>query len=366
LDFNIDFNLVRSQKLLLIPQLKLALEILEMNSQELMNYVDSQLESNPALELPPEELPEEDCEEKNSPENTDDDTDAPAETTGSALSLKEHLLIQLHALHMDKNGLEIGEYLIDNTDENGYLAVEIREVADFFKIPQEKVLKVLELLHSFDPPGICARNLTECLLLQLAQMDDADPAAIQVVQDHLEKLAAGDDKGVAKATGLSPERVRNIFLQVRSLEPKPGREYYVSEAGRVLQPDFIVRENGSGLQALENMEAFPDVCISESFKADAETLAAAEGGRFVHESVQSAVWLMKCLEQRKRIIYEIAEKFLEYENEFFKDGPNHRKLLDKPTFAASLDIHETILDKAIKGKYLQCKWGIFGYGSFFS
>lgn len=365
MDFNIDFNLVRAQKLLLIPQLKQALDILEMNSRELFNYMENQLESNPALEEAIEKVLAETLEEEIAPETEDDPDSQMTEVAGATLSLKEHLLIQLNSLCPDKCEHRIGEYLIDNTDDNGYLKVDIREVAAFFNVPDENVLRVLDKLQSLDPPGICARSLRECLLLQLGQLDEADEEAMLVVEKYLDELASDDVEAVAISTGLSADRIREIFCKVKSLEPRPGREFYDNETESPAPPDIIIRETNDGLQVLYNEEAFPDICVSESFTMKASSLNDSEDGDYVHDKVKSAVWLIKCLEQREDIIFSIAQKLCAFEQDFFKTGPKAIKLLDRSSFAAMLDMHESILEKALNGKYLQCRWGTFELKSFF-
>lgn len=366
MDFNIDFSLVRSQKLLLIPQLKQAIEILEMNSQELSHYVEYQLEFNPALEKALDEVLEETSEGKSIPDTGDEDLDSPmAEALEAMLSLKEHLLIQLNGMCTDKFEHGIGEYLIDNTDDNGYLTVDIREVAAFFNVPDKKVLKVLDKLQSLDPPGICARSLKECLLLQLRQLEEVDEEAILVVNKYLDELASDDVESVARLENMSVDRARTIFKKVKNLEPRPGREFYDHEAERPAPPDIIIRQTNSGFQVLYNAEAFPDICISESFTAETSAHDEKEAGDYIHDKVKSAVWLIKCLEQREDIIFAIAQKLCALEQDFLNTGPKAVKLLDRSYFAALLDMHESILEKAVNGKFLSCRWGTFEFRSFF-
>lgn len=366
MDFNIDFNHVRSQKLLLIPQLKQALEILEMNSRELIEYIENQLETNPALEEALSEVIADTPVEVITPETGEEELDSQmTEAPEALLSLKEHLLIQFNGLCPDKCGQMIGEYLIDNTDDNGYLAVDIREVAAFFNVPDERVLKVLEKLQSLDPPGICARSLRECLLLQLKQLDDSDDDAILIVEKYLDELANHDAESVAQSTSIPIDKVNTIFDNVRNLEPRPGREFYNNETVRPAPPDIIIRETNEDLQVLCNEEAFPDICVSESFTMKSSSIEDREDCNYIHEKVKSAVWLIKCLEQREDIILAIAQKICVFEKDFFITGPKAFKLLNRSSFENLLDMHESILEKALTGKYLQCRWGTFELKSFF-
>lgn len=366
MDFNIDFNLVRSQKLLLIPQLKQALEILEMNSQELSHYIENQLEANPALEEEIEGGLPESFDDRNVFEAAEDDTDLQTNEEPSAtLSLKEHLLIQLNEPGMDQFDLEVGEYLIDNTDDNGYLKVDIMEVAAYFNIPESRVLKMLGCLQSLDPPGICARNLKECLLLQLKQLENVDEEAMLVVDRYMDELASNDAESVALSTGIPIEKVHEIFRIVRSLEPRPGREFYDNPAEDRVPADIIVQQTNDGFCVLYNDEAFPDICLSGTYASNSTVLSDIDAADYVHDRVKSAVWLIKCLEQREDIIFTVAQKLCEHEQDFLKMGAKYLKLINRSSFAASLELHESILEKVLVGKYLQCRWGTFEFRSFF-
>ncbi|MEN6315382.1 MAG: hypothetical protein ABFD25_14195 [Clostridiaceae bacterium] len=366
MDYNIDFNLVRSQKLLLIPQLKQALEILEMNSQELLNYIENQLEANPALEEATASGLSEGLDDRNVFETPEDDTDLQInEEPRATLSLKEHLLIQLTGSGMDKFDLKVGEYLIDNTDDNGYLKVDTGEVAAFFNIPDSRVLSILGNLQTLDPPGICARNLRECLLLQLKQLEDADEEAMLVVDRCMDELASNDAESAALSTGIPIEKVLEIFRTVRSLEPRPGREFYDNSAEKPVPADIIVQQTSDGFCVLYNDEAFPDICLSGSYASNSTVFSDIEAAEYVHDRVKSAVWLIKCLEQREDIIFTVAQELCHREQDFLKMGSKYLKLIDRSSFAASLELHESILEKVLAGKYLQCRWGTFEFGSFF-
>lgn len=370
MEYNIDFNHVRSQKLLLFPQLKQAIEILEMNSCELFQYIKNQLEINPALEEETNESVLEgldtdpDIARSNDYEHEFQINDHSIEALESTLSLKQHLLLQLNALCPDKFTYSVGEYLIDNIDDNGYLKAEISETAAFIGVSESMVSEVLELLQSLDPPGICARDLKECLLIQLKQLEKQDFDAILIVERYLNAVADDDAQYVASASGLSIARVRDAFKKIKSLEPIPGREYFSNEMVNHTLPDILIRDINEDIQVVYNGEAFPNVCISEAYAFKSSFSGDARGSR-VRDWLNSAVWLIKCLEQREDIIFAVAQKICEFRREFFEKGPKALKLIDKHSFASSLYLHESILDKALTGKYLQCRWGIYELTSFF-
>ncbi len=367
MDINSDFNAVRSQKLLLIPQLKQAIEILEMNSGELLSYIQTQMETNPLLENAADSGIPGDTSDEDTIANNDEDQDAAGnDVPVRELTLKEHLLLRLDTVCPDKTSYRVGEFLIDNTDENGYLKTDTGEVAYCLDVPKEMADAVLKKLQELGPPGICARDLRECLLIQLRQLDDTDEEAMLIVDGYLDAMARDDVETVTDLTGIPAERVRKIFSKVRELEPKPGREFYSSKAEKTELPDLYIHETSDGLQVLLSEEAFPDICISDSltFMAAPDKKTFENSG--FHDRLNNAVWLLKFLEQRKDIIYSIAQKICELEKEFFDKGPKALRLLDKSAFAASFSMHGSILDKAVSGKYLQCRWGTYELGSFFA
>ena len=374
MDLNSDFNAVRSQKLLMIPQLKQAIEILEMNSGELFSYIQTQMETNPLLENAADSGMTRNTSYEDTGVNNDEDTGndedqdaAINETPDSGLSLKEHLLLRLDTVCPDKASYSIGEFLIDNTDDNGYLKIDIGEVAYCLDVSEEMAGCVLRKLQELGPPGICARDLRECLLIQLRQLEEPDEESMLVVDGYLDAIARDDIETVTDLTGIPADRVKKIFKKVRELEPKPGREFYSGKAEKTeLLPDVYIHETKDGLQVLFSDDAFPDVCISDSLSSMAAKDETPTGNSYLHDRLNSAVWLLKCLEQRKDIIYSIAQKICELEKEFFDKGPKALKMLDKPSFAASLSMHCSILDKAVSGKYLQCRWGTYELGSFFA
>ncbi len=359
MDYNAYFSPIRSQKLLLTPQLKQALDLLEMNSLEVQNYIEQQIEVNPALE---HVLEKDDYDLSQSDIHEEEDEHLTIDDVQQSLTLKEHLLLQLNSVCINKEEQSIGEYLIYNTDDNGYLTVDTKEVAAFFGTCEEKILNVLNKLQGFDPPGICARNLKECLKLQLLQLNDSDYDAILIVDKYLDELAADDYQTIAELTGIPAGRILDIFKKIRNLEPRPGREFYRNDTERIPPPDIFVRESKEGYRVICNDDAFPDVCLSECFS----DMLADDTDNSIKEKTDSAVWLIKCLEQREDIIISIAKKLCLLEEEFLNYGINKIKLLNMSAFTASLGMHVSILEKALRGKFIKCRWGVFELSHFFN
>jgi len=376
LDFYFDLSLIQSQKIILTPQLRMAIEILKMNSQELSEYILREMETNPALEIgspfydthgEAEDLEDDsyyDMEVKNDelPERGDK---VIMDNSTVGLSLKEHLLLQLHALSMREMDIEIAEYLIDNIDDNGYLGINLSEVAAFFSITVRKVEKILNLLQTFDPPGICARNLKECLLIQLKQMKVQDRDIINIVSNYLDSLADNKLSAVAKETGLSIKRVAEVLEFIKTLEPRPGREFYGLDGVKFIVPDVIVKKINDKFEVIINEESIPSITISSYYKKILKEDINIEARKFIQSKIDSVAWLMKCIQQRKNTLIKVSEHIVNSQIEFFEKGKGYIKPLTMKEVAAALDIHESTVSRTVSGKYLQCSWGVFDMKYFF-
>lgn len=382
MDFNFDMDLVQSQKLILTPQLKQALEILKMNSQELADYVDEQIEENPVIELEEEELtPEEEnivsieqvdweslkhSDKKNEYEVLEDIDEFSYDTTVNRVSLKDHLLFQLHTSDLGRDDFEIGEFLIENTDENGYLLIDTNDAAAYFNISSNRVKSILAIIQTFDPPGVCARSLKECLLIQLSNMDNLDSNIIKIVEHHLDDLASNKVKLVAKSTGLDPHKVEEIFDFVKTLEPKPGRGFSSEDDVKFIIPDITVREIKGKFDVLINEDSIPLININQYYKKIILQDISIETKKYIQNKIDSARWIIKCIEQRKNTIRRIAECIVDKQQDFFSKGKSHIRPLTMKAVALDADMHESTVSRAVAGKYIQCRWGIFEMRYFFS
>ncbi|WP_010247526.1 RNA polymerase factor sigma-54 [Acetivibrio cellulolyticus] len=382
MDFNFDLSLVQSHKIILTPQLRQAFEILKMNSRELIEYIEDEMEANPALEVNPNDIKRKEeilfpmsyenysnddyISSWNYNENSEEAIEnISVDRASTVISLKEHLLLQLHTSDVTGKDMEVGEYLIDNVDHNGYLAVMISEAASFFNVPVKRVERVLSLIQTFDPPGVCARSIKECLGIQLAQMGNKDREVIDVIENHLEDLANNKITHIAKSMGISLERVVQIYEIIRSLEPRPGREFYEYEDIKFIIPDVVVREIDGKFQAIINEEALPILNISGYYKTILQEDINIEAKKFIQSKIDSVQWLIKCIEQRKITLSKVADSIVKHQVEFFKMGKDHIKALTMKDVAKDINMHESTVSRTVSGKFLQCSWGIFDMKLFF-
>lgn len=377
MDFDFDLKLVQSHKIILTPQLRQAFEILKMNSRELTEFIQDELEINPALEVNPSDIKSREevlfpmyYETWHNETINDEDVNEVIENfytdrSRSVVSLKEHLLLQLHTSDIVCKDVEIGEYLIDNVDRNGYLSVNFSEVAAYFNIPVKRVERILKHLQTFDPPGVCARSVKECLTIQLIQTGNNNVNVMKVIEDHLEDLAENRIVLIAKSLGISVERVNRIHELIRTLEPRPGREFYEYEDTKYIVPDVIVKEIGGKFKAIINDEALPIVNISSYYKGILQDDISIEAKKFIQSKIDNVKWLIKCIEQRKITLCKVADCIVKYQNEFFKMGKDYIRALTMKDIAKDISMHESTVSRTISGKFLQCSWGVFDMKLFF-
>jgi len=379
LDFSFDLSLVESQKILLTPRVKQELDILKKSSRELYKYIEEQLESNPMLEIAEDVKYTGDDfyisfdDEGQLNEIFNDDLEPVGQgayrknyTFGykalmprMKLSLKDHLLLQLHTYGLDDNQVSIGEYIINNVDENGYLTIKLTKVAKFFNVTINNVKKVLKLLQTFDPPGVCARDLKECLLIQLQQRNIKDKNMEYIIENHINDLAEGNMDKVVESTGLERNTVEKVFDYIKTLEPKPGREFFGNCDVDYIIPDVIVKKTKNGLDIHINEDSIPVLNTNEYYYKILSADIGNDVKKFIKSKIDSAKWLIKCLEQRKEIIKKVAEAIIKKQPDFFLKGNKSIKPLSISEIADDVEIHESIIASVINEKYIQCMWGVY-------
>jgi len=369
LDFYFDLNLVQPQKIILTPQLKEALEILKMNSQELTEYIQNEIEINPALDIYP------DCpdtqkyvlpitlETKEYFERNDEIIDFinnnVADKSAVNMSLKDYLLMQLGTVKLSENEMEIAEYLIDNIDDNGYLTVTLLEAVSFLNFPISKIEKILKVLQSFKPSGVCARNLKECLIIQLKHMGIEDENMENIIKKHLNYLADNKILQVAKENGIRREQVIEIYKFIKTLEPKPGRKFYGGRQIKYIIPDAIVKKNNDYFEVYVNEDALPNININSYYKSILSEDINIEARKFIQSKIDRVNWLIKCIEKRKNTLLKVLLCVVDKQKEFFKKGKKYIKPLTMEEVAREISVHESTVIRAVSGKYIQCSWGIF-------
>ncbi|MCC6890551.1 MAG: RNA polymerase factor sigma-54 [Hyphomicrobiales bacterium] len=410
-------ELRQSQALVMTPQLMQAIKLLQLSNLDLCGYVDGELERNPLLERSAEaefdserasDAPREDASERPLDVITATEAPQPAADVGAAedarsderpiaetalgysewgsvpasrradsdhsfeafvaaeCTLADHLGQQLAVAVSDPARRMIGQYLIDSTDEAGYLTVELSSVAEKLGAPLAEVEAVLAVLQGFDPSGVCARSLTECLALQLKERDRLDPA-MQALLAHLDLLARRDLAALRRLCGVDDEDLAEMIAELRRLNPKPGLAFGATAVQPVV-PDIYVRPLPSGAFHVElNTDTLPRVLVNQRYYTQVTRSAKSDQEKsYLADCLQSATWLIRALDQRARTILKVAEEIVRQQDGFFAYGVQHLRPLNLKTVAEALGMHESTVSRVTANKYMATSRGIFELKYFFT
>jgi len=281
-------------------------------------------------------------------------------------TVREHLLEQLNLDITDPAKRLIGAQLIDMTDEAGYIKDDLASVAEAFAIEVSEVEEVLSLLQRFDPPGICARNLKECLSLQLRDKNRLDPA-MQALLDNLNLVAEARFDQLQKLCGVDRDDLKQMVAEIRELNPKPGSEF-LHDVVQVAEPDVFVRRLPDGNWHVElNMNNFPKVMVNKRYykKITAET-KNVQDKKYLSEQFGSASWLVRALEQRAETLLKVAGELIKQQDAFFRLGVRYLKPMTLKDIAAQTHYHESTISRVTNGKFLLCPRGTFELKYFFT
>lgn len=418
-------ELRQGQSLVMTQQLQQSIKLLQATSLELREYVEQELEKNPFLaadegespeeerapgEAPPEESAagEEDAPREADFENGDNFTpdmekDYAADESGwddsgqierdymSATpisggaagfegddgpgiednpsqdkTLREHLLEQLHMDVTDPVQRLIGAHLIDLVDEAGYLKEDLKPLADNLGVGMKDIEAALKLLQRFDPPGVCARNLSEALSLQLKDKNRLDPA-MQALLAHLDLLGDGKLDELRKRCGVDKEDLKDMIAEVRSLNPKPGADFS-HDVVQAVEPDIFVRRLPDGEWHVElNMNNFPRVMVNQRYykKVNADT-HNRQDKQYLSEQLNSANWLVRALKQRADTLLKVGSELVKQQDAFFRLGVRYLKPMTLKDIAFATNYHESTISRVTSGKYLVCPRGTFELKYFFT
>lgn len=377
-------NQILIQKKLLIPQMQQAVALLTLSAQELNQLIDKELEENPALEIAEnnEEIKIDIYNQIYSNYNNINERSKNIEYEDGIMSsqteyykqtLYEYLEQQLRLSNIPSRQREISRSIIFSINEDGYLQEDLGVIASDLNILLSEAEEALALIQTFDPPGIAARNLKECLLLQVAQLpwenkDSLRKNVIKIIDKYLIDLSAGKKLMIAKALNLSVSKVQEAADFIHTLEPKPGRKfsgqcevnYTIPEVYvQKVNDQFIVNTNNYISPQLQ-VSSFYNQLLNRKDDLDKETYD------FINKKIDSAFWLLKNIEQRRLTIQKIMECILKFQKGFFEHGKKHLKPLTLKQVANEIGVHESTVSRATTRKYVQTSWGIFELKYFFS
>jgi RNA polymerase sigma-54 factor len=418
-------DLRQSQSLVITPQLQQAIKLLQLSSVELDTYIAQELESNPLLEVDDrgdgsalaesvgnsdersdsgtvlvdsvdgqEEQPLDISREvaDNDSALSDDGVDGyegAADAVGmmsdtwsgsggfdstspdfdrnatEAPDLRSHLLQQLNLSLSVPGERLIGVFLIDQLDESGYLAVEIADAAAQLGTDEDVVLGVLMQLQKFDPPGIFARDLRECLRLQLQDKNRYDPAMAAMI-DRLDLLAARDMRKLREICGVSAEDLRDMVAEIRALDPKPALKFERTFEQTVVPDVIMTPQNSGGWRVELNPQCLPRVLVNHAYYAEVTKAGSKADKSFLSDRLQTANWLVKALNQRAETILKVAIELVKQQTSFFHHGIAHLRPLVLRDVAEAIEMHESTVSRVTTNKYMSTPRGVFELKYFFT
>jgi len=282
------------------------------------------------------------------------------------LTLAAHLAEQLALAIPDPVRRMIGQYLIDLVDEAGYLGGDLSSIAEKLGATATEIEAVIVILQTFDPPGVCARNLTECLTIQLKERNRFDPA-MQALVGRLDLLAKRDLAGLRRICGVGDEDLTEMIAEIRALNPKPGLAFG-STVVQPIVPDVFVRPAPDSSFIVElNSDTLPKVLVNQTYHAKLSKNAVKDTDKiFLSESMQSATWLIRALDQRAKTILKVSTEIVKQQDGFFAHGVQHLKPLNLKTIADAISMHESTVSRVTANKYMATNRGIFELKYFFT
>src|SRR2546425_345078 len=403
-------SLRQSQRVVMTPLLQQAIQLLQLSTLELQEVVQKELLENPLLEEVPTETPEtpeapapgetpaptapttaetqplepppvdrergtddlpfdltavmfDDHEERSLVAQEDRDELPFENMVRSQSSLTDHLDEQLRFAVEDPAVRRIGNEIIGNLDEDGYLRAEVSEIAARCQTTVEDVEKVLALVQAFDPPGVAARSIQECLLIQLKSDPNPDPVSVEIVEQYFDDLTKRRYPDIARALKLSLDRVMESVEEIMSLEPKPGRRFGGSDS-RYIVPDVVVHKMGNEYVVVLNEDGIPRLRVNSLYRSLLRN-SGDEARAYVEQKLRSAVWLIKSVDQRQRTLRKVTQSIVKFQREFLDKGLPYLRPLSLRDVGEDIGMHESTISRVTTNKYVETPQGLFELKYFF-
>lgn len=380
-----ELNMTIKQTTTLSPQMMQSMEILQMGTQELLEHVQELAQENPVLEMTEqydktdefsvlrrklEWLESTDVQNRSYQRDESSEENDPISNYGNTEQWEENLslflLSQLPTKKLPSQLEAAAKFLIESLSSSGYLDEDLSTLADSMGCTTEQAEEALRVVQSLDPAGVGARDLSECLCLQLERWGQKDSLAWQIVKEHLDALSKSRYGYISKQLNADPCAVRGACDLIRTLNPKPGAGFSSRENPIYITPDVIVVSFCDHFELLINDYYFPSLSISGYYRSLLKSCGDSEVKDYLMGKVRQAKWVMKSIEQRRSTLMECARCILDLQEEFFRKGPGHLVPMTLADVAGRLNIHESTVSRAVKDKYIQCSMGVFPFHYFFS
>lgn len=378
MQLGMDVSIQQTQKLALTPQMEQSLSVLQMGTEELNQCIEEEVLSNPMLDYAKE--PEKKEVRRSQGEGIGyysrkktEDTDyqsylnAIADEKSEDTELAEYLRMQLYTKKISPRRQKIGEYLIECLEESGYLKMDMDELAKGIGLSKEELEREIRFMQTLEPCGVFARDLKECLLLQVEGEEQMQRQARLLIEKYLDEIAQNKIPQISKQTGLTTAEITKTIRYIKEeLEPVPGRGYGCANRNEYIYPDITVKEDEKGYRIILNKEKVHTLELNREYLPMLGQVHSSEENKYLKEQYQKAKILFQNIGKREETLAAVAEAIVDWQREFFEKGKASLKPMNLLDIAQELDVHESTVSRAVRDKYLECRWGIFELKYFFS
>ncbi len=378
MQLGMDVSIQQTQKLALTPQMEQSLSVLQMGTEELNQCIEEEVLSNPMLDYAKE--PEKKEVRRSQGEGIGyysrkktEDTDyqsylnAIADEKSEDTELAEYLRMQLYTKKISPRRQKIGEYLIECLEESGYLKMDMDELAKGIGLSKEELEREIRFMQTLEPCGVFARDLKECLLLQVQGEEQMQRQARLLIEKYLDEIAQNKIPQISKQTGLTTAEITKTIRYIKEeLEPVPGRGYGCANRNEYIYPDITVKEDEKGYRIILNKEKVHTLELNREYLPMLGQVHSSEENKYLKEQYQKAKILLRNIGKREETLATVAEAIVDWQREFFEKGKASLKPMNLLDIAQELDVHESTVSRAVRDKYLECRWGIFELKYFFS
>lgn len=378
MQLGMDVSIQQTQKLALTPQMEQSLSVLQMGTEELNQCIEEEVLSNPMLDYAKE--PEKKEVRRSQGEGIGyysrkktEDTDyqsylnAIADEKSEDTELAEYLRMQLYTKKISPRRQKIGEYLIECLEESGYLKMDMDELAKGIGLSKEELEREIRFMQTLEPCGVFARDLKECLLLQVQGEEQMQRQARLLIEKYLDEIAQNKIPQISKQTGLTTAEITKTIRYIKEeLEPVPGRGYGCANRNEYIYPDITVKEDEKGYRIILNKEKVHTLELNREYLPMLRQVHSSEENKYLKEQYQKAKILLQNIGKREETLAAVAEAIVDWQREFFEKGKASLKPMNLLDIAQELDVHESTVSRAVRDKYLECRWGIFELKYFFS
>lgn len=372
MNLNFELNLTQQQKLVMTQQMQMSIKLLQMSNLELNDYIKKEIEENPLLDGKEiDKITDYDNEASkvdykelikyfdfdnythgSSSYSNNDEEVSPFNFISDKESFTEYLLNQLREISIDDDIRETCVYIIENLNSTGYLPDRLEDIASELNVNVQNVQNALNIVQSLEPCGVGARNLIECLKLQVYNKNVNDKNLIEIIDKYLVYIAENKYNTIASELNITPQKAQEYGDFIKKLEPKPSRGFYTGEDVKYVIPDAFIRRIDDKFYVIMNDNSVPKLSINNTYKNIINSENNKEDTEYVKGKLNSALFLLKSIEQRKSTLYDVLNEILKSQGNYFQDKSNYLEPMTLKDISEKLKVHESTISRAIREKYV--------------